>query len=166
MATLYESHTLGLTNRRPRDINDVGDRLQLIERWANQIPFPELTNSPLAAQQSVTSTTMADVAGMGVSVSPQRVGQIIIVFVQSRVSRFAGGAQLIMQATIQIGTASAVLLPGQWFFSATLDSKLQLIPVIARSTRRHTIQVQAANSGGATTWLVRSPDTSITVLTI
>lgn len=159
----------GFTMQSPRNLGAVGGNDQAVQlaRWANTLPFLDLSNNPLPAQQSVTANgVFGDILDFKATVRPQRLGQLIVAFVQVRASRAVGTAQCQLQVTVQVGSAAAVLQPGMFFLSATLDSKLHMVPYVASSTRPHTFQVQGANAGGATTWLIRSPESSITILTI
>lgn len=167
MGTLYDApHPLGMSTSRPGSLRQVGLLLSDIERWGNQIPFLEMAVTELPVQQSVTATTFGDVTGFRASVTPTRAGQLIIALVTMRCSRFAGGATLHFQPTLQIGSAAPVVLAGDWYLSATLSQELGLIPIVANSTRTHIIQMQAENTGGATTWLVRAAVSNITIITI
>lgn len=157
----------GFVMQRPRNLGAVGDQMVMLERQINTFPFLQMTNTPLPAQQSVTTNaSFGDIAGFAASVRPQRLGQLIVAFIQVRASRAVGVAQCQLQVTVQEGAAAPVLQPGMFFLSATLDSKLHMVPYVARSTRLHTFQVQGTNAGGATTWLIRSPESSITILSI
>lgn len=169
MGTIYNKWTLGANFRSalPQSFQDVGSQMRQLERHLNGMPFLSLENTPLPAQQSVTTNaTMGDVTDFNAVVSPTRLGQLIVVLIQVQASRAVGVAQCQGRVTVSVGGATPVVLPGGWYLSAAFDSKLHLVPYVANSTREHVFQVQMTNTGGATTWLIRSPESSITVLTV
>jgi len=141
--------------------------MRQLERHLNGMPFLSLENTPLPAQQSVTTNaTMGDVTDLGSSVISTMSSAPNHHASPMQASRAVGVAQCQGRVTVSVGGATPVVLPGGWYLSAALDSKLHLVPYVANSTREHVFQVQMTNTGGATTWLIRSPESSITVLTV
>jgi hypothetical protein len=161
--TIYDSHALGLRNIQPRNLGAVGQAFNQLERWANTIPFLEMTNTQLAPQFTVTATSMADVTNFAASVTPTRNGQLILFLVNGQLTRATGLGTLQARSKLTVGS-TVTFPPGNWYVSTAFGQFTGVIPVVASSQRTHILQIEALTTTGS--WLMRSPDSSITVLTI
>lgn len=161
--TIYDAHALGLRNIQPRNLGAVGQAFNQLERWANTIPFLEMTNTQLDPQFTVTSTTMADVTNFEATVTPTRNGQLILFLVNGQITRATGLGTLQCRSKLTVGT-TVTYPPGNWYVSTAFGQFVGVVPIVASSQRTHVLQIEALTNVGS--WLVRSPDSSITVLTI
>lgn len=161
--TIYDSHAFGMQNARPRNLGAVGSAFTQLERWANTIPFLSLENKQLTPQFTVSSATMANVTNFETSVTPTRAGQLILFLVSIQGTRATGLGTVQARSKLTVGS-TVTNPPGNWYLTGAFDQAIGVVPVVASSPRTHILQIEALVTTG--TWLIRSPDSSITVLTI
>lgn len=163
---VFDAHALGsgFKMTRPRNLNDVGQSMAQMERWANQIPFPSLLTSPLGANATVTFT-VGPVTGLRQRVNPIRLGQLGVAFAWVQAIRTAGAADLQLHFRVQDGSGTPVAKSQTLASTAATLTGLLFTSHEIGSTREHIFQVYGGTGAAGTTWQV-IVGSSVTVLTV